>query len=93
MHQILEVFFNYIKQLDIEHAAKSVYKKIKAIVKLGCSNLKGYAERIKMRFQSVAYECKRNVDKFCKNMDISLQYWCENVAQITMKSLKKGINH
>ncbi len=80
MAQIKEIFVEYIEELDVGHGAKNICKKVK---ELGREHkaLIGFGEKVKRRFQDLAYKSKRDVKGFKKGWNTAIQHWCGNHTQ------------
>ena len=75
MAQVTAVFPDVIEMLDVGHASKNVCKKVKLLGK-EFKELGGFGEKVKRRFQTLAYGAKGDVSYFVLGLDRSVKHWC-----------------
>lgn len=77
MKHISEAFPKAIEKLDPGHAAKNIYKKVKELGK-EFSELYGFGERVRRRFNQVTHSCGGDPMKFRTDLLNSLKHWCDD---------------
>ncbi len=75
MAQIKKTFPVCIEELDVGHAAKNICKKVKELGRIH-KKLVGFGEKVKRRFQELAYKSKGDVENFKKRWDTAILHWC-----------------
>ncbi len=83
MSQVHSLFPDCVEKLDVGHAAKNICKKVKELAKGGHKTLIGFGEKVKRRFQSLAYSAKGSEEEFIRGLDISIDHWCGDHSQCT----------
>ncbi len=73
MAQIKKTFSVCIEELDARHAAKNICKKVKELGRVH-KKLVGFREKVKKRFQNLAYKSKRDVENFKKRWNTAILY-------------------
>lgn len=85
----MKVFPECIERLDIRYASKNVYKKVIELGKVH-KELVGFGQKVKRRFQTLAYEAKEDIEVFSKGLDIAILHWCDDHSKCNHQGEKQG---